>query len=452
MAITLLGLPPEVRVLIYDYALYHEETDGIISPLPDQWEERSLPMSLATRDEWSYTSYGQDRSLVTVHPKPINKLRVLIAGQRYRLKGFGVVDGPHFYDLDSPVTSTAGGSPESSAQRLAWKGRREDLRENFEESAAARNGHDCCFACLAQPPLTRVCPLIRDEALASFYSVNHFHLEFSHWSTAQKDALPSRGPLDWWRAIGDTNLRCIKRMSMVFDVTDPAADNAAYGISVDVSPRGTHPECLVTVQVSNLGQFPDGSICALEQSRKEAAENAVADKLAILAPYTGHLQLHGLHVQGLECMISDLEPQGTKYGLRDLSALTPWSNPQGITAKYDAITAAIPEMKARLWKRARIFEVGRVVEDILCVLLVSSDYVWNWHEAKYFPDETKRQLERVRSDLRLAWTLLHEGAARDHGLLEEQHAELLRIRCSPTETQYEPLVNLLEAVEDEARG
>lgn len=119
-------------------------------------------------------------------------------------------------------------------------------------------------------------------------------------------------------------------------------------------------------------------------------------------------------------------------------------------AKYDAITASIVGMKSSLWKRARALKVGRVVEDLLCVLLESAEY--SWHEIKYFPEETKLQLDRVRKEFKLAWTLLGVDAARDHGLKEEQHAELLRIRSLPTDAQYEALVGLLDAVEDEAEA
>lgn len=473
MAKGFLDIPPEVRVLIYDYALYHHETDGIISPLPDCWEGHDLPWKsdiedydLATEyplhvdtehkvktDKYEHSDtevYIPDTPEGVFRPEPADKLIVLIAGQRYRLSGTSVKDGPHFENLDQGIPSDADNTPEIRAQLADWYEENKELTKQWHASAAVKNGHDCSLGCLVQPPLTRVCRLIRKESLPCFYGVNRFHLELHNWSTPRGDSLPARGPLDWWRAIGDTNLRSFKHMSMVFEVPGLDKYGVAYSIGVTVSPPGKRTDRAVTVQISDLGQVPDGSVFTLRKEQKEGAAGIVANKMDVLAPHANYLQYHGLHVQGMECMVSDIEPRGVDYGFRDYSALTPWSRRGGVMAKYDAITASIVGMKSSLWKRARALKVGRVVEDLLCVLLESAEY--SWHEIKYFPEETKLQLDRVRKEFKLAWTLLGVDAARDHGLKEEQHAELLRIRSLPTDAQYEALVGLLDAVEDEAEA
>lgn len=80
--------------------------------------------------------------------------------------------------------------------------------------------------CLVQPPVAFVNVQTRLEALPIFYSVNRFHFEMVIFRVKNEPPLvaliytPSppdyqgRCPPDWWRAIGDTNLRSITQLSV----------------------------------------------------------------------------------------------------------------------------------------------------------------------------------------------------------------------------------------------
>lgn len=207
MANGFLDIPPEVRVLIYDYALYHHETDGVISPLPDVWEGHDIPWTSAIEDDdpvmkaflhaafASNADHSAMTSIVGSSPHDsdntaIDKMILLVAGQRYRLSGYTVADGPHFEDLNKRVLPSDANTPEMRAQLAEWQERKEALAEQWHASAAVQSRHDCGLDCLVQPPISRVSKLIRKESLASFYGVNHFHLEFHHWSTRRGSLHP----------------------------------------------------------------------------------------------------------------------------------------------------------------------------------------------------------------------------------------------------------------------
>ena len=109
----------------------------------------------------------------------------------------------------------------------------------FDASANGQNGrHLCTLDCLLQPELAKASKQVREETLRIFYGVNSFHLELSnfHVEYHPRTLKPlNRSPTDWWRAMGDTNLRCIKSLTLV---GHPSDSRPEAGLIFTYSKRG----------------------------------------------------------------------------------------------------------------------------------------------------------------------------------------------------------------------
>ena len=80
------------------------------------------------------------------------------------------------------------------------------------------SSHICSPAYLLQPALTRASRQVREEALTVFYRCNRSDLEVSNFFMLEHHGILrshmdiTRMPIDWWRSIGDTNLRALRKL------------------------------------------------------------------------------------------------------------------------------------------------------------------------------------------------------------------------------------------------
>ena len=197
----------------------------------------------------------------------------------------------------------------------------------YAESPNLRSNHYCTLEYLLQPQLARVNRQVHEESLQVLYSVNKFHFEMSNfvlattWQGWRKDV---RSPVDWWRAIGDTNLRLIQGMNVFVPSQDIYRDpgmmikyrKTPLPSQITDPSRGTMP----------VPVFPDIQI-ARYFAADDPLSKSVARKLQRNGTAEGRLRAHmdvlkiyGLHVRTLECIIAELEPVDICY-LRDESAL-----------------------------------------------------------------------------------------------------------------------------------
>ena len=154
-----------------------------------------------------------------------------------------------------------------------------------------------------KPALTRVCYQIREEALPALYSVNKFHLEMYNSSFKNDPTVDEVlwSPVHWWRAIGDTNLRYIRELSIV--------GQCMYGPTVSGvmikynRSRGSRDifDINYVLLLSQLGL--EAEVQKWKQVQREE----------LLAPMLKALAKDGPYVRVLENIVALLEPRNKRY-------------------------------------------------------------------------------------------------------------------------------------------
>ena len=176
--------------------------------------------------------------------------------------------------------------------------------------------------CLLQPAVTLVNISIRLEALPIFYSINKFHFEMDNFKCEVGGHCQNiqACPSDWWRSIGDTNLRYI----LHFTIASPAIMFEYCQRSRTVEMSRDHDRLseatLSSRVISELAKCCRRA-CRIERDRREAK---------VLQPLFEMLQNDGLHVRAIENLViwlelremvmRDMKWREIKY-LRDSSAL-----------------------------------------------------------------------------------------------------------------------------------
>ncbi|KAK3674359.1 hypothetical protein LTR78_005828 [Recurvomyces mirabilis] len=228
----MLSLPHELRLKIYALALRHSET-GIVAPNPTS---EDAPHHIALL---SSSKFWQPGYLIRAHSSledPLLPWQIpdyisqngpsrRNPGVRLGLK-IGKINNTsptdHFLHCFSALDPVTG-----------------------EEMAGVQMvvGHICTYRCLLQPALTQVNRQLRAESLPVFYGVNDFHhAMFQHTLPPNDRKSPSTSDsasnfdsdvwhkqvggmpvvrfTNWWRGIGDTNLRLIRSFSLATSFRD----------------------------------------------------------------------------------------------------------------------------------------------------------------------------------------------------------------------------------------
>ncbi|KAK4543432.1 hypothetical protein LTR36_005575 [Oleoguttula mirabilis] len=289
---SLLGLPAELRTYIYELAVFHEPSDGIISPLSDISKQCMIlagTSSVAGEDK-----LNQHWSAKCLPDMPCERFKLS--------KSHGA------YELSHPAT---GLTAELESEH--------DYKEYlFSTTANAEWEHFCTLDCLLQPSITKVNSLVREESLRAFYSVNHFHFEMHnfHVKVGQKTPVQQGSPPDWWRACGDTNLRMIRHLSVV---GHPISTVPERGVMIIYDKR-RNTVSIVNKEEGSPTKDDDDEDAEELAGYAEYVALAPKDPAAEIRVYLNRIQESGLHVRVLECMLAALEPFGELY-LRDRSAL-----------------------------------------------------------------------------------------------------------------------------------
>ncbi|KAK5114220.1 hypothetical protein LTR85_010285 [Meristemomyces frigidus] len=287
---SLLGLPGELRSYIYELAVFHEPSDGVIAPLSDDKFLKCMTLVSINPEPDAVDSYPQLADHWSTKCTPD------MLCERFRVSNSMPMYGPS-YASTRPVK-------ELQAERAY-----NDYL--FCTSANYVLHHFCTLDCLCQPPITKVNRQVREESLRAFYSVNHFHLEMHNFRIQTKvNSRRQRSVVDWWRGTGDTNLREIRHLSFV---GHPLGAVPEAGVMIAYDKRQA------AVSFVNKEEWPKDDEDA-EEGEQLYRQLAAKDPEAVLHAYVELLKESGLHVRVLECMVAALEPVGDSY-LRDRIAL-----------------------------------------------------------------------------------------------------------------------------------
>ena len=308
----LLGLPAELRNRIYELALWHDVTDGIIAPLSDVWRPPSQMAFVSnvsggrtTRRALDLVSSLLGLSLTNVDESqgPLSEVgeRILVD------RGCRPFRTSEFDALELEGSQPTGPPPRRRTAQLM----RDDEREHKWYTSKFYT-HRCRLECLLQPALTIVNAQLRREALPIFYAVNHFHFEM-HNFTIQLNARTKRKsgiryPLNWWRAIGDSNLRALRSISIVGHPVKTFANTG--GLLLFYRPRDN------AVEIESL---PSRSRIWI-QTEDDTSAQKMSDAEAALAPFVAVLEESGPHVRVLEGILGAMEEKQGEY-LLDRTAL-----------------------------------------------------------------------------------------------------------------------------------
>lgn len=281
------ALPAELRNRIFELAVYHTAApDGIISPVADNEELHNLAAEPPEEGDPTFKMIFEWQ-----HPTGVNNI-----------------------DLRPPEISHL-------MQVLRAQGTLLEYDHEF----------GCTLDCLVQPPLTRTNRQIREEALPIFYSNHTFIFDL------QSNFCRQRAINDWWRAVGDTNLRSIRHMRFTcptrinkhsefsFEYMRPsgqAEGRLETGLLCDVEPYGSKNTVPRSMKLSDVSV--DSLNELLGHHRYDVSVVYHAHELQAIAksvePFVVMIEQGGINVLALESYIGLLTRKRASF-LRDFSAL-----------------------------------------------------------------------------------------------------------------------------------
>lgn len=279
---TLLGLPAELRNEIWKLVVFHEVTDGVISPLQDEDEGYS---------------WGNDTSQ-GLRRRPVVSL-IYACGERFRL-------------LDhEPLSHHAQGRPANPAEKAAQDAEIDRYYAVWEKTANNISGHYCKLSCLLQPRITHVNRQVRAESLSMFYHINKIHIELGNF------VLPRKGPgknvkipADWWRAIGNHNLKFVANFNIFGQCF------RAFSEKGNMIKYRNSRELKATMTKSPYSRTPPPSGSFAGRHAGLSVQDYQAGREIDLWRALKNVEVDGLSVEILERITALLEPPDKKY-LRD---------------------------------------------------------------------------------------------------------------------------------------
>jgi len=164
---------------------------------------------------------------------------------------------------------------------------------------------------------------LRLEALHTFYTINRFHFELSNFDIlASPRSKGHRLPPDWWRSIGDTNLRLIRPLSFAAFLFSARYSEREAVFAFHQRQQKLTKASVLTVDKTLLKYQEEGDQQEDESYWDKAAPPVARDPRATLREYVGVIEKDRLHVRVLEQILAPLGPgrSGMRY-LRDRSAL-----------------------------------------------------------------------------------------------------------------------------------
>ena len=179
---------------------------------------------------------------------------------------------------------------------------------------------------------------IRTDVLPRYYGNVRFHFDMRRFAVTdiRGKRIKTWSPVDWWRSIGDTNLRSIRSMDIVCEATSLRHGWKRFTLGYRHPKEGGRTVTLDIVDLEKnmeelqrppppsndmyrawetSGKFP--TIFEYWRHKKSTCEDEYEDKLA---PYIEAVKDSGLHVEVLEKILALFEPANFEY-LRDHSSL-----------------------------------------------------------------------------------------------------------------------------------
>ncbi|KAK4569850.1 hypothetical protein LTR86_002819 [Recurvomyces mirabilis] len=293
---SLLGLPGELRHHIYKYALWHQQSDGLICPAPDLRLNRNYVLATVPNSLWRYSENER-----------VSDGSRLGAVYRFNMRGNDIlpVNLLHPAPLNQPQgqhQAQAVLAHSLAKQHADAHNAVEIQRQAYNKSLTAleRYKHVCTLKCLRQPALTFVSRRVREDSLPVFYAVNTIHFEMANFSVPR--ILNGRcrqgecSPVDWWRGIEDTNLRAIDNFVLVLD-----GASLAWGPVAVVYKKRKNSHKVTVVELAGRPVHPQASVEA---------------KLGVSSLFTSSvaaIEEGGLHVRGLERLLASFGEGTTSY-------------------------------------------------------------------------------------------------------------------------------------------
>ena len=266
--------------------MFHEVTEGVISPIQDENDGITL----------YETSKDYSRCVTSL---------IYASDERFMLFGHGAY---YYHPLPMP------------SGRAELKAQDEEVERHFDEfdkTANHTSGHYSRLDCLLQPPITYVNRQIRAESLSLFYQINKFHFELDNFvlNRPRDRQNETKIPPDWWRAIGDHNLRSIADLNMFgqcFQAHPYEGNMIKYrkvrAVKVEMTtsktPAYTELRWPSTVVVRRIFR----------------AKERQAERDVRLRKMLNKIEADGISVKALEKLTALLEPPSKEY-LRDYSML-----------------------------------------------------------------------------------------------------------------------------------
>ncbi|KAK3711873.1 hypothetical protein LTR37_009391 [Vermiconidia calcicola] len=292
---SLLDLPGELRNHIYELALFHEQTNGVISPLQDR----------STANLYRHNQPERGNAATRSQKDPPASSLTIICGHRFRVCEDIVIEYVSSNAISSQALERYECNPDAVLDEVASR-------------------HLCTLECLLQPPLTLVNRQLRGEALATFYAANEFHFEMSNFVVATSEGWREsvRSPVDWWRAVGDTNLRNIRNLT-ICGQSKEAGEDLGFVVEYTNGQQATATnQAYYGTPITNpyLWLAPAEAMISLNERFNRKISELERNTRASLQPHLDVLAANGPHVRVLECIVAALEPPDIFY-LRDESAL-----------------------------------------------------------------------------------------------------------------------------------
>ena len=149
---SLLGIPRELRDRILDMAVFHELSNGVISPLPDVRSEPCMALLRIAQDpsDSRRLPVSEHWSAESLPDMPCDRFRIDCKNQP-------------IVSQDPPLRDPNGMSHSTMMKEHARRYLAEDkMRYLFSGTENATSGHFCTLDCFLQPPITMVCFTLHD--------------------------------------------------------------------------------------------------------------------------------------------------------------------------------------------------------------------------------------------------------------------------------------------------
>ena len=239
---------------------------------------------------------------------PFRRVGSLIyaAGERFQLNNH-----TPSYHLPLPT-------PMNSAEQTEKMLEAKRYFRRWEKTANRTSDHYCTLKCLLQPPITYVNRQVRAESLSLFYQINKIHFELDNF-VLKGYHVRHNGmviPADWWRAIGDDNLRLVRQLN----VFGQCFDICSHRVLMIKYRKSQETKVEMTQSHTSLAASEDQKLTDYQREFVRWFEYKQLEREVLLREVLRKVEMDGISMEMLEHITALLEPALGGY-LRDYSGL-----------------------------------------------------------------------------------------------------------------------------------